>query len=173
MATPDATPPVERDGVTKLSADDVKRIIADVRNTQLVANDPVSVAMQVFSGLGDNATVSGADLRAALSTSGVPLAGPLATVADAVQCVTKVGGLVTLTNSQEVQVEINGTKVRLKKEVSFEVAQGEEPALSNINGVAVHKFLWIDIHSVQLNEDKGKKTVVVATSAGTKEFAVG
>jgi hypothetical protein len=77
-----------------------------------------------------------------------------------------------VTNSQDIQAEINGTQARLKKEVSFEVAQGQTPTLSNIKGVAVHKVFWIDIHSIQLRQDQGKKIVSVATSAGTKEFTV-
>jgi hypothetical protein len=173
MTTPDTTPPVAGDGITSLSADDVKKIITDTQNSQLVASDPVSVAMRMFSGLGDKAIVSGASLRAALSDAAVPLAGQLAAVMDAIQSVTKTGNLVTLTNSQDVQIEINGTQARLKNEVSFEVTQGDTPTLSNIKGVAVHKMFWIDIHSIQLRQDQGKKIVSVATSAGTKEFPVG
>ena len=172
MTPPDTNPSAGGVGVTTLSADDVKKIIIEAQNTQLAASDPVSVAMQIFSGLGNQASVSGDNLRAALTASGLPLAGPLATVMAAIQNVTKAGDLVSVTNSQDIQAEINGTQARLKKEVSFEVAQGETPTLSNIKGVAVHKVFWIDIHSIQLRQDQGKKIVSVATSAGTKEFTV-
>lgn len=173
MTAPDTNPPVGGDGVTSLSAEDVEKIITDIQNTQLVASDLVSMAVQVFSGLGNQATVSGDNLRAALKASAVPLEGTLATVMAAIQNVTKTGDLVSVTNNQDIQAEINGTQVRLRKELTFEVTQGDTPSLSNITGVAVHKILWIDIHSIQLKENQGKKTVSVATSAGTKEFVVG
>jgi hypothetical protein len=172
MTPPDINPPTGGVGGINLSAEDVKKIIIDTQSNQLVGTDPVSVGMQIFSSLGDQATVSGDDLRAALTAAGIPLAGPLAVVMAAIQSVTKVGGLVSVTNREDVQAEIDGTQVRLKKTVSFAVAQGNTPALSNITGVAVHKVFWIDIHSVQLKQDQGKKIVSVATSAGTKDFAV-
>jgi hypothetical protein len=155
----------------ELSIDDVRKIISDAK---VAAADPVSVAMQVFSGLGDKATVSGGTLREALSASVIPVGGPLADVLSAIQKVTKAGGLVTLTNAQEVQTVLNGTQVRLKNEVSFDVAEQDGlPTLNNIAGVSVHKVFWFSIQSIQLKENQGQQVVQVVTSGGTKEFPVG
>jgi len=173
MTTSDTNPSVAGDGVNTLSVDDVKKIITEAQNTLLGASDPVSVAMQIFSGLGNQVTASGATLLAALTASAIPLAGPLATVMAAIQKVTKSGDLVSVTSSQDTQAEINGTPLRLKKEVTFNVTQGGMPALSNITGVAAHKVFWIDIHSIELKQDQGKKIISVVTSAGTREFPVG
>jgi hypothetical protein len=171
MTTPSTTPSGMGTAMRILSVDDVKKIIADA---QVAGTDPVSVAMQVFSGLGDQATVTGANLRDAFSGSAVPLTGPLTTALGAIQKVTKAGNLVTLSNNQEVKLEVNGTQVRLKQDVSLEVAQDTvSPALNNITGVSVHKFLWIDIHSIQLQQNQGQKIARVVTSGGTKEFPVG
>src|SRR3984893_18049039 len=106
MTPPDTNPPAGGVGVTSLSAEDVKKIITEAQNTQLAASDPVSVAMQIFSGLGNQASVSGDTLRAALTASGLPLAGPLATVMAAIQNVTKASNLVSVTNSKEIQREM-------------------------------------------------------------------
>ena len=74
----------------------------------------------------------------------------------AIQNVTKAGDLVSVTNSQDIQVEINGTQARLKKEVSFEVALGETPTLSNIRGRRGPQGLWIghSQHSVETGPRK-------------------
>lgn len=170
MTKSDATPSAGGGAVTTLSVDDVKQIIA---TAQLAAADPVSVAMQIFSGLGDQATVTGTNLREALAASAVPLVGPITGILGVVQQVTKLGNFVTLNNSQDVQTVLNGTQVRLKQQVSFEVNQAGAPALNNIKGVSVHKILWIDIHSVQLKQSGGQKTVSVETSAGSRDFPVG
>jgi hypothetical protein len=156
--------------VTTLSIGDVKQIIA---TAQLAAADPVSVAMQIFSGLGEQAMVTGANLRDAVAASAVPLVGPITGMLDAIQQVTKLGNLVTLNSSQDVQTVLNGTQVRLKQQVSFEVNQTGAPALNNIKGLSVHKIFWIDIHSVQLKQSGGQKVVSVDTSAGTREFPLG
>lgn len=92
----------------------------------------------------------------------------------AVQNVAKAGVLITLTNSQDVQTVLNGTQVRLKSEVRFDMAEENGlPALSNMAGVAVHKFIWLDIQSIQLKENQGQKVVRVVTSAGTRDIPVG
>lgn len=171
MATSGSPLPSQGASVTGLSVDDVTKIIAAAK---VAAADPVSVAMQVFSGLGDNATVSGSTLREALSASAVPVEGPLAVVLSAIQQVTKAGDLVTVTNTQEVETVLSGTQVRLKTEVSFAVAEEDGlPALNNIAGVSVHKMFWFSIQSIQLKQNNGQKVVHVVTSGGTKEFPVG
>src|SRR5208282_481509 len=172
MATPASPQPSgQGNGLASLSVDDVTKIIT---NAKTAAADPVSVAMQVFSALGDNVTVSGSDLRQALSTAAVPLEGPLADVVSAIQEVTKSADLVTLTNTQEVQIVLSGTQVRLKTAVSFNVAETDGlPTLNNISGVSVHKLFWFDLQTIQLTQNQGQKIVRVATSGGTREFPLG
>jgi len=55
MTTPDSTPP-EGDNVISLSVSDVTDIISRAKGA---AGDPISVATQLFSALGENVTVSG------------------------------------------------------------------------------------------------------------------
>ena len=157
-------------GFTVLSVEDLKTIIAEAKTG---AADPLSIAMQIFAAIGDKVTVSGATLRDALSGSAVSLDGPLGTVVGGIQDLSKNGNLVSVTNVQEMQFELNGTPLRLKQQVSFTVAeQSGLPALEAIAGVSVHKFLWFDMQSIQLKQNQGQKMVRVVTSGGTKEFAV-
>ncbi len=172
MATP-ASPqiPGQGSGPTVLSVDDVTNIIAGAK---AATTDPVSVAMQIFSALGDNVTVSGSDLQQALTASAIPLQSPLSDVLNALQQVTKSADLVSLTNAQEVQFVVSGTQARLNPAVSFNVAVVDGlPSLNNISGVSVHKLFWIGIQTIQLINNQGQKMVRVVTSAGTKEFPVG
>lgn len=127
--------------------------------------------MQIFSALGNNVTVAGSDLQQALSASAIPLQGPLADVVKVIQGVSKSADLVSVNISQEVQIVLSGTQVRLNTAVSFNVAEADGlPALNNISGVSVHKLFWIGIQTIQLMENQGQKMVRVVTSAGTKEF---
>jgi hypothetical protein len=158
-------------GFKVLSVEDLKTIIAGAKTG---AADPASIAMQIFSSIGDKVTVPGATLRDALSSSAIPLDGPLGTVVAGIQDLSKDGDLVSVNNGQEVQFELSGTPVRLKPQVSFTVAeQSGLPALDAIAGVSVHKFLWFDMQSIQLKQNQGQKTIRVVTSGGAKEFAVG
>jgi len=169
MATP-ATPqaPGEGTGPTVLSVDDVTKIIATAKAT---TTDPISVAMQIFSGLGDNVTVAGSDLQQALTASAIPLQSPLSDVVNAIQQVNKSADLISLTSTQEVQIVLSGTQVRLNPAVSFNVAEsGGLPSLNNISGVSVHKLFWIGIQTIELIQSQGQKMVRVVTSAGTREF---
>jgi len=171
MATPSSPLPNQGASAAGMSVDDVTKIIAAAK---VAAADPVSVAMQVFSGLGDNASVSGSTLRDALTASAVPVEGPLASVLNAIQQVSKAGDLVTVTNTQEVDTVLSGTPVRLKNAVSFAVAETDGlPGLNNIAGVSVHKVFWFSIQSIQLKLNNGQKVVQVVTSGGTKEFPLG
>ena len=97
--------------------------------------------------------------------------GPLADVVKVIQGVSKSADLVSVNISQEVQIVLSGTQVRLNTAVSFNVAEADGlPALNNISGVSVHKLFWIGIQTIQLMENQGQKMVRVVTSAGTKEF---
>ena len=171
MATPTPGLPAQGEASTGLSVDDVTKIITAAKTA---AGDPLSIGMQIFSGLGDNATVSGNTLREALSAAAIPIAGPLGPVLNAIQSVTKTGSVVTLTNAQEVQIVLDGNQMQLKNQVSFGVAeQNGLPELQNIAGLAVHKVFWIDIKTIELIVNQGKRFIRVVTPDGSKDIALG
>jgi hypothetical protein len=172
MAAPPASPqtPGQGSGQTVLSVEDMAKIITDVKSA---TTDPLSVAMQISSALGDNVSVSGSVLQQALTACAVPLQGPLADMVNAIQEVTKSADLVCLTIAREVQIVLSGTRVRLNTAVCFKSAETDSlPALNNISGVSVHKFFWIAIQTIQLIENQGQKMVRVVTPIGKAEFPV-
>ena len=153
---------------TTLSVDDVIKLISDARSG---TSDPVSTSIAIFQGLSENASLSGDILRLALSQASLSFEGPLTDVLAAVGSITKIGGLVTFTNSQELRPVIHGTTLRLKQTVAFNVGlDGGNPSLSNITGVAVQKLFWIDIQQIQLLQQNGQKIVHVVTAHGTRDL---
>jgi hypothetical protein len=57
--------------------------------------------------------------------------------------------------------------------VTFDVGtEGGFPTVSNIQGAAAHKVFWLDIKTIQLREDQGKKVVHVVTSDGARDFSL-
>jgi hypothetical protein len=153
---------------TPLSVDDVIKLISGARSG---TTDPVSTSIAIFQGLSENASLSGDVLRLALSQASLSFEGPLTDVLAAVGSITKLGSLVTFTNSQELRPVIHGTTLRLKQTVTFEVgSDGGNPSLRNITGVAVQKLFWIDIQQIQLRQQDGHKIVHVVTAHGTRDF---
>jgi hypothetical protein len=138
------------------------------------AGDPISVATQLFSALGENVTVSGSTFRQALAACAVPVVGPLSDVVSKIEEVAKLGSRVTLTNVQEIQSVLNGKRFRLKAAVTFNVVEEDSlPALTNISGLTVHEVIWIDIRGIQVKQNDGNKIVRVVTSEGTKDIVLG
>jgi hypothetical protein len=162
------TLPDQADQNVPLTVDDVKTII---NQAQLGVTDPVTIAMEIFSNLGDNITVVGDILRQALIDSSVAVDGPLSALVAAAQNITKVGGHVSLTNAEEIKTEIGGAAIRFKSLITFDVGtEGGSPLISNIKGVAAHKVFWFDITQIQLMQDQGKRILHVETSGGTRDF---
>lgn len=89
MATSDSTPP-KGDNVISLSVRDVADIISRVKGA---AGDPISVATQLFSALGENVTISGDTFRQALAACAVPVVGSLSDVGGRIGEVAKLGNL--------------------------------------------------------------------------------
>ena len=152
-----------------LTVDDLKTIIAQA---QAGAADPVTTGMQIFNKLGSNVAVSGDVLRQALTASGIGASGgPLSALLAAAQNITKISNQVTVTNTGEINTEINGTPIKFSPVVSFSAgADGGLPSINNIQGAAAHKFFWLNITQIQLLEDQGKKILHVVTSAGARDF---
>ncbi len=170
MTMLDSIPP-EGNNVISLSVGDVTDIISRAKGS---SGDPISVATQLFSALGDNVTISGSTLRQALAASAVPVVGSVSDIVSKIEEVAKVGNRVTLTNVQEIQSVLNGKHFRLKAEVTFNVVEEDSrPALTNILGFSVHELIWIDIRGIQVKQNNGLKIVRVVTSEGTRDITFG
>jgi hypothetical protein len=155
-------------GATSLTVDDVVKLITGARTG---ATDPVSTSLAIFQGLGENVVLSGDVLRQALSQASLSLGGTLADLLPAVGSVTKTGNVITLANNQELHPVLQGITLRLKQTVTFQVcSDGDNPSLSNIAGVAVHKVFWIEIEQVQLRQQAGQKVLHVVTGEGSRDF---
>ncbi|MCU1269944.1 MAG: hypothetical protein JWN74_1238 [Acidobacteriaceae bacterium] len=151
-----------------LSVDDLTNIIS---RTKASTGDQISLVTQLFSALGDNVRVSGSTVRQALSASDIPIEGALADLVSKVQEIAKVGNRVAWTNVQQIESVLNGTRIQLKTEVTFNVVKEDGlPAFTDIVGISVHGLLWLDIRSIQLKTNGGKKIVRVVTSAGKRDI---
>ncbi len=154
---------------TTLTSQQVTDIIARAKSG---GGNPALVGIQIFNSLGDNVVVSGDILRLALTTAGLSITGPLATLVNAIQSVSKAGDRVTTENDQDIEVTLNGNRMRFKQKVTFDVrGTAVAPALTNITGVSVHKVIsWIDILGIQLEQKQGIWSVGVTTRLGTVNF---
>jgi len=169
MTTLDSTPP-QGDNVISLSVGDMTDIISRAKGA---AGDPISVATQLFSALGENVSISGSTFRQALAACAVPVVGFLADVVSKIEEVAKLGNRVTLTNVQEIQSVLDGKHFRLKAEVTFNVVEEDSlPALTNVSGLSVHELVWIDIRGIQVKQNDGNKIVRVVTSEGAKDIVL-
>lgn len=154
---------------TTLTLQEVTDIIAKARSGSA---NPMLIGLQIFNSLGDSVTVSGDTLRLALAASALPVAGPLGTLVDAIQSVSKVGSHITTVNNQKIETTLNGNRIRFDEEVTFDVSgTNGAPGLKNISGVAAHKAVaWIGIQAIQLQQNEGGWTVGVSTHIGTINF---
>src|SRR5205085_2549395 len=124
--------PSEGDNVI-LSVGDVTDIISRAKGA---AGDPISIATELFSALGDNVTLSGNTFRQALAACAVPVPGSLSDVVSNMKEVAKLGNRVRLTNVQEIRAVLNGKHFRLNAEVTFSVVEDDTlPAFTNVLGV--------------------------------------
>jgi len=160
----------EANQATTLSLQDVIQIIAAAKAG---GASPTLVGIQIFGSFGANTTVSGDNLRMALTSSGVPIDGPLAPALAAIQTVAKDNDHITITNNQEVEVRLGGTRTRVKEELSFDVAATAGlPALNNIQGLQAHEILWINIQKIELIQNQGRSSVRVTAAGTTKVIPV-
>jgi hypothetical protein len=138
----------EGTGSITLSLDQVVQIISQAKSA---GNDPMSLGIQIFNGLGDNVTLPGSTLTLALTASAVTIPGPLVPLANAIQTVSKTGDRITIVLNQRIETAFNNAEIRFDEEVNFDVSATGNPALNNIAGVSAHAFLaWLNIGSVRL-----------------------
>jgi hypothetical protein len=89
----------------------------------------------------------------------------------AAQSVAKSGSQVTVANTQQVQAEIRGTPIRFNQLVTFDAGtDGGFPTISNIQGAAVHKFIWVNITEIQLRQNQGHRILHLETLVGSRDF---
>lgn len=155
---------------TSLTLDQLVKIIADAK---AASGNPLSAAMRVLGALGGAAIVSGDLLRQALNHSDVPLGGPLSSSLDRIQSVSKIGNEIKISSTEATELLIEDTLLRLLPEVTFVVTTDQTPpACTDIKGIAVHKFVWLDIQTVQVKTIAQQTVLHVVTPAGSRDIAL-
>jgi hypothetical protein len=154
---------------TTLTLEQVAQIISQAKSA---GANPMLIGIQIFNSLGDDVTVPGDILKLALTTSGIPITGPLVPLVNAIQNVTKTGDHLSIALNQDTEALLNNNRIRFKEVVSFDVNKtADAPALNNIVGLAAHKLLsWINIQNIQLKQNQGRWSVAVGTSLTTINF---
>jgi hypothetical protein len=154
---------------TTLSLEQVTGIISQAKSA---GANPIVIGIQIFNSLGDSVTLAGDTLRLALTSAGIPITGPLVSLVDAIQSVSKTADHVSIALTEDTETTVNNNRIRFKEEVSFDVNKtADSPALNSIAGVAAHKMMtWINIQSIQLTQNQGRWSVAVGTSVKTINF---
>jgi hypothetical protein len=153
-----------------LQVDDVKQII---QQAQGLDSDPLGVVTRIFQGLGESATVTGEVVGQALAQSGVAVPGEALEIFRSVQSMSKNGDQVRIQLVSQLQPQVRGTQLRLGPSIGFTVQNFPDGmAMADITGIAVNKFVWIDVQRVQYHNTPGKRAVRVDTNFGSKEFAL-
>jgi hypothetical protein len=109
-----------------------------------------------------------------LEQAGFAVPAQAASTLGGVQSITKSGERVTVDLGAQMELKVRGdTPVRIGPEITFALQDlADGMALADIAGVAVHKFMWIDLQKVQFRETAGRRTVRVDTNFGGKEFVL-
>jgi hypothetical protein len=152
-----------------LTVENVKQLIQLAKSG---AADPAGVVIGLFEGLGDDASVTGDVLAQGLHESGIPLPAEAKDILDGITTIEKNGDLVRIVvmNSQ-LQPTVRGTQLRLGPTIAAVIQKFPDGvALANITGIAVNKFVWIDVQRLQYHDNAGKRSVRVDTNFGGKEF---
>lgn len=152
-----------------------QEIIQIIATAKASGATPALIGMQMFRSLGDNTIVAGDILRLALTASSIAIGGLLAPALAAIQTVAKDNDRITISNNREVETTLGGTRVRVKEELSFDVAVPADglPALDNIQGLQVHKILWISIQKIELIQCKGSTSLRVTAAGATRDISLG
>lgn len=152
----------------RLTVEDVKQVIEQARSG---GADPTAVAIGLFEGLGDNASVTGEVLAQSLRESNIPMSAEAKEILDGIAVIEKNGEQVQLVMNSQLQPTVRGTQLRLGPTVTAAIQKFPDGiALTDLKGVAVNKFVWIDIQRLQYHDNDGKRSVRVDTNFGGKEF---
>jgi hypothetical protein len=151
----------------------VEEVQAIISKAQAGTADPLSTAMQIVTSLNENLLISGATLRQALADSHIAPAEPWASILSGVRDISKSENKVVVARAQQLETNVSGTRIRLQEVITFDfMNDGSLPRISNIQGVAAHKFIWLDIQQLELLQDQQQKVLRVMTSGGSKDFAL-
>lgn len=151
-----------------LTVEDVKQAIQVAKSG---GANPAGVLLGLFEGLGDDASVTGSVLSQGLRDSGIPLPPEAREILEGVTSIEKKGDKVQLVMNAQLQPTVRDTQLRLGPTVSAVIQKFPDGvALAEISGIAVNKFVWIDIQRVQFHDSGGKRSVRVDTNFGGKEF---
>jgi len=135
----------------QLSVADVTKII---QQAQKSGGDPVSTGMQIFNGLGSNASVTGDTLRQAIKESKVDLGGAAADLIQHADSISKSGSNVTITNSSAFSSKQGDVTINFAKTVSFSVGADNKtglPGFSQIQGLSGKQGkLGADVTKIQV-----------------------
>jgi hypothetical protein len=152
------------------TVEEVKAIISEA---QAGAADPISTAIQIVSSLSENVVISGDVLRQALADSHIVPPEPWASVLSGVRDISKSENKVVVARAQQLETSVSGTRIRLQEVITFDfLTDGGSPQISNIQGVAAHNFIWLNIEQLELIQDQQHKVLHVVTSGGSKDFTL-
>ncbi len=139
----------------QLSEADVSKVI---KQTQGSPSDPITASINTFNGLGNNATVSGDTLRAALKDNNIQAKGDNEKLLNNIDSISKSGDSVTINNHAKLTAGL----VTEQKTVSFKVGTLDgHPAIKDIQGIAAGKsFIKFDVHSVGVVSTSGRQAMI-------------
>jgi hypothetical protein len=146
----------------QMSVADVSKVIQQAESSK---SDPVTTAVNLFNGLGTNATVSGSTLRTALSNNGVSVTGNNGKLLNNIESISKSGNNVTITNRRK----LTAGYVSEQKQVSFSVGTlNGRAAITNIRGVSAGVgFFKFGVHSVEVASVSGQTATLKIRYDGT------
>jgi hypothetical protein len=151
-----------------LTVEDVKQVIEQARSG---GADPARVVIGLFEGLGNEASVAGEVLMQGLLEAGIPLGEEAKGVLEGISTLEKNGDKLQLVMISQLQPTVRGTQLRLGPTVTTVIQKFPDGvALADITGVAVNKFVWIEIQRLQYHDNEGERSVRVDTNFGGKEF---
>lgn len=151
-----------------LTVEDVKQVIEQARSG---GAGPAGVVIGMFEGLGDDASVTGDVLERGLLEAGIPVGEEAKGILGGISTIEKNGDKLQLVMISQLQPTVSGTQLRLGPTVTTVIQKFPDGvALADITGVAVNKFVWIDIQRLQYHDNEGKRAVRVDTNFGGKEF---
>jgi len=153
-----------------LSVEDVRQVIEQAKTS---GADPARVVIGLFEGLGDSASVTGAVLAQGLQESGIALASEAQNILAGIMTIEKSGDQLQLVLRSTLQPTVRGTELRLGPTVSAVIQRSPDgTALAEITGIAVNKFIWIEIQRLQFHDNAGKRSVRVDTNFGGRVFVL-
>jgi hypothetical protein len=151
----------------------VEEVKAIISKAQAGAADPISTGIMIVSSFRENFTISGDTLRQALADSHIAPAEPWVSILSGLRDISKIENKVVVARAQQLETDVRGTRIKLQEVITFEFTNDSSlPRISNIQGVAAHKLIWLNIQQLELIQDQQQKVLRVMTSGGSRDFAL-